>query len=191
MSDQTGRVNRGPAGEPSMDEILASIRRILKEDEQPDEAVSLGGPEDEILVLRAEMEAKPEDANLPEPPDDVLFTSLEPDEPEPEALVLGTQQDAPRNGTEMEAAMDEHQQSMAGLVSETATAEITSALGPLVRGVSQDRAATVSRGGVTLEEIVREEIRPVLKAWLDTNLPGLVERIVRAEIARVIDRTKL
>ena len=190
MSDQTGRVNRGPAGEPSMDEILASIRRILKEDEQPDEAVSLGVPEDEILVLRAEMEAKPEDITFPEPPD-VFFASLEPDEPEPAASGLETQQDAPRNGTEMEEAMDEHEQSVAGLVSETATAEITSALGPLVRGVSQDRAATVSRGGVTLEEIVREEIRPVLKAWLDTNLPGLVERIVRAEIARVIDRTKL
>ncbi|HTH46758.1 MAG TPA: DUF2497 domain-containing protein, partial [Candidatus Limnocylindria bacterium] len=43
----------------------------------------------------------------------------------------------------------------------------------------------------TLEEMVREEIRPVLKAWLDANLPGLVERVVRAEIERVIDRTKL
>ena len=79
MSDQTGRVNRGPAGEPSMDEILASIRRILKEDEQPDEAMSSDGPEDEILVLRAEMEAKAEDTKLPEPLD-VVFACLEPDE---------------------------------------------------------------------------------------------------------------
>jgi hypothetical protein len=79
---------------------------------------------------------------------------------------------------------------MAGLVSERATAEITSALGPLMRSVGQDRPTSVSRGGVTLEDIVREEIRPVLKAWLDAHLPGLVERIVRAEIERVIDRTK-
>ena len=33
-------------------------------------------------------------------------------------------------------------------------------------------------------------VKPVLKAWLDTHLPPLVERIVRAEIERVIDRTQ-
>ena len=56
--------------------------------------------------------------------------------------------------------------------------------------MSQDRSVAVSRGGVSLEDIVREEIRPLLKSWLDSHLPSLVERIVRAEIERVIDRTK-
>jgi cell pole-organizing protein PopZ len=37
----------------------------------------------------------------------------------------------------------------------------------------------------TLEDIVREMLRPMLKTWLDDNLPGLVERLVRAEIERV------
>ena len=37
----------------------------------------------------------------------------------------------------------------------------------------------------TLEDLVKEMLRPMLKAWLDDNLPGLVERIVRAEIERV------
>jgi len=46
----------------------------------------------------------------------------------------------------------------------------------------------VHRGGPTLEDIVREEIRPMLKAWLDQNLPPLVERLVAAEIERVIGR---
>jgi len=36
---------------------------------------------------------------------------------------------------------------------------------------------------------VREELRPLLKSWLDSNLPALVERIVRAEIQRVVERT--
>ena len=37
----------------------------------------------------------------------------------------------------------------------------------------------------TLEDLVREMLRPMLKAWLDDNLPGMVERLVRAEIERV------
>ena len=37
----------------------------------------------------------------------------------------------------------------------------------------------------TLEDLVKEMLRPMLKSWLDDNLPGLVERIVRTEIERV------
>ncbi len=37
----------------------------------------------------------------------------------------------------------------------------------------------------TLEDMAKEMLRPMLKSWLDENLPGLVERIVRAEIERV------
>ena len=37
----------------------------------------------------------------------------------------------------------------------------------------------------TLEDLVREMLRPMLRSWLDENLPGLVERLVRAEIERV------
>ncbi len=37
----------------------------------------------------------------------------------------------------------------------------------------------------TLEDLVREMLRPLLKSWLDDNLPGMVERIVKAEIERV------
>jgi cell pole-organizing protein PopZ len=156
-----------------MDEILSSIRRILNEDEQQEqqEETASADAEDEILVLSAEMEARPEEVSAPL---------------ESEAISPG----APRDETEMEQSMDEDGQNKAGLVSDMATAEITSALGSLVRGVSEERSVAVSRGGVTLEDIVREEIRPVLKAWLDANLPSLVERVVRAEIERVIDRTK-
>ena len=40
----------------------------------------------------------------------------------------------------------------------------------------------------TLEDLVREMLKPMLKAWLDDNLPNMVERLVRAEIERVISR---
>ncbi len=43
-------------------------------------------------------------------------------------------------------------------------------------------------GSRTIEDIVRELLRPMLKSWLDENLPGMVERMVRAEIERVARR---
>ncbi len=51
-----------------------------------------------------------------------------------------------------------------------------------------DRTTQVHSGGPTIEDLVREELRPLLKDWLDTNLPPLVERLVRAEIERVVGR---
>ncbi|MBC7431293.1 MAG: DUF2497 domain-containing protein [Rubritepida sp.] len=60
--------------------------------------------------------------------------------------------------------------------------------GQLLRAVSQERPATVTRGGPSIEDVVREEVRPILKEWLDAHLPGIVERAVRAEIERVVGR---
>jgi hypothetical protein len=54
--------------------------------------------------------------------------------------------------------------------------------------VSSERGSQVYRGGPSIEDVVREEIRPILKDWLDTHLPPLVERLVRAEIERVVNR---
>jgi cell pole-organizing protein PopZ len=45
--------------------------------------------------------------------------------------------------------------------------------------------AAQARDGRTLEEVVTELLRPMLKTWLDENLPELVERLVQAEIERV------
>jgi len=44
---------------------------------------------------------------------------------------------------------------------------------------------THSQNSRTLDDLVRELLRPLLKAWLDEHLPGMVERMVRAEIERV------
>jgi len=43
----------------------------------------------------------------------------------------------------------------------------------------------LSSNARTLEDLVKEMLRPMLKSWLDDNLPGMVERIVKAEIERV------
>ena len=65
----------------------------------------------------------------------------------------------------------------AGLLSRDATAAIGSAFNTLTETVKQHQPS--------LEDVVRETLRPVLKSWLDENLPSVVERMVQAEIERV------
>jgi hypothetical protein len=64
-------------------------------------------------------------------------------------------------------------------------------LGALPR--ERRREGELPLGGVdrTLEDIVREMLRPLLQTWLDENLPGIVERLVREEIARVVGEAGL
>ena len=65
----------------------------------------------------------------------------------------------------------------AGLLSREATAAVDTAFNTL--------AQTVKKHEPTLEDVVRETLRPMLKSWLDEHLPNLVERMVQAEIERV------
>jgi cell pole-organizing protein PopZ len=65
----------------------------------------------------------------------------------------------------------------AGLLSRDATAAIGSAFNTLTETVKQHQPS--------LEDVVRETLRPLLKSWLDENLPRVVERMVQAEIERV------
>ena len=75
------------------------------------------------------------------------------------------------------------------LVAPAAAAAAASSVGALMRTLASERSTATSRGGPTIEDLVREEMRPLLKEWLDTHLPPLVERLVRAEIERVVGRT--
>ena len=65
----------------------------------------------------------------------------------------------------------------AGLLSREATAAVGAAFNTLTE--------TVKRHEPSLEDMVRETLHPMLKSWLDENLPGVVERMVQAEIERV------
>jgi cell pole-organizing protein PopZ len=216
-----------------MEEILASIRRILKEEDgtprpEPEDA------DDDLLVLDSSMiatqpdiaaaTALPVDTGLLAAHHSVPVTSYHeplhftgettPAEPLPQWVAEADLSESHISAPEPEVAqtpapahtapqsapalepdpeeefMEDHVQSPDGLVSDAATSAIANTIGTLVRSISTERAVSVSRGGITIEDIVREEIKPVLKAWLDTHLPTLVERIVRAEIGRVIDRTQ-
>ncbi len=76
------------------------------------------------------------------------------------------------------------------LLDDKLTSALSSSIGSAVRGAATERSTSVGRAGITLEDIVREEMKPVLKAWLEANLPEMVERVVRAEIERVVARLK-
>ena len=78
----------------------------------------------------------------------------------------------PRSSREQAGAKPE-----AGLLSRGATAAVGSAFNTLTE--------TVKKHEPTLEDVVRETLRPMLKSWLDENLPRLVEQMVQAEIERV------
>jgi len=70
-----------------------------------------------------------------------------------------------------------HDKTDAGLLSRETTAAIGSAFNRL--------SETAKKHEATLEDVVRETLRPMLKSWLDENLPRVVERMVQAEIERV------
>lgn len=64
------------------------------------------------------------------------------------------------------------------IMSQATSAAVDSAFNQLAQSV-------FTQNGRTIEDLVRDMLRPMLKTWLDDNLPGLVERLVRAEIERV------
>jgi uncharacterized protein len=65
----------------------------------------------------------------------------------------------------------------AQLISREANNAVQAALNALQR--------TIVHNSQTLDDLVREMLRPILKVWLDDNLPGMVERLVRTEIERI------
>ncbi len=77
------------------------------------------------------------------------------------------------------------------LVAPEAAAAASASMGTLLRTLTAERHTAVYRGGPTLEDMVRDEMRPMLKEWLDANLPDMVERLVRAEIEQMAGRAKI
>lgn len=163
-----GAAGAASGNDPSMEDILASIRRILSEDEAP----AAGGTAPRQPAA--------------EPGDDVLLLDPSMMVPEPAPAV----QEAPM--AELTHSVPEpvpqRPPAASGLVAPEAAAAAASSVGGLMRALATERSVQVRSGGPTLEDLVREEIRPMLKEWLDINLPPLVERLVRTEIERVVGR---
>jgi cell pole-organizing protein PopZ len=159
--------------DPSMEDILASIRRILSEDEadrapghRPGEHGA--GHGDDVLPLDPSMLVSEGPATQPADKPGEEPQSAHGPVAEPRAVPVP---------------------SASPLVAPEAAAAAATSVGTLLRHLIAEREqVVVHRGGPTIEDLVREEIRPLLKQWLDTNLPPMVERLVRAEIERVVGR---
>ena len=187
--------------EPSMEEILASIRRIISEDGEE-------GEEQSPAADAAETTDAAEEAPAAEPAaDDVLeltnvvgedgdVASLEESEVEAEAqgevddgLEL-TDEVAPEPVDEAPEAEETPSEGEGGegLLSEDKADATADAFANLLGAMSV--ATPMGGEGRTLEDIVKALMRPLLKQWLDDNLPPLVERIIREEIERVVGRAR-
>ena len=162
--------------EPSMEEILASIRKIIATETIPDPKP----PADDILELTDVVEEEPPPAPTPPPPQEpepVVEAVIEPEivapapEPEPEPLAAEAPVEEPLTAPETTA------------LAATSFAQLAEELEK--QRVSLAPHIAVGNGQQTLENLVVEIMKPLLKDWLDQNLAATVERLVQAEIERI------
>ncbi|EGF90351.1 hypothetical protein ABI_33710 [Asticcacaulis biprosthecium C19] len=164
------------AHEPTMEEILASIRRIISEDDAPEA--------EKPAPVAAAPEPEPEPEPLPvieeEPEEDVLeltetydaaptisigdIDAYEPIRPEPAPTPTPVYKPEPRRES---------------LVSERTESSAASAFGSLTSSL------LVPHSDRTLEDVTKDLLRPLLQQWLDSHLPAIVEEAVRAEVERI------
>jgi uncharacterized protein len=203
--------------EPSMEEILASIRRIIADDDpnkSAPKAVEPAPPPRPAPPPPRPVAAAPRPAPPPPPPEpepvveqeelDAMLSELQAksaaEEPASDILDLTEQMAAPapaegfrtidgQSDVVFEDAPEPEPPPRPrlerpppapepSLISSSTSAAVDSAFNSLAQTVLVQNART-------LEDLVREMLRPMLKTWLDDNLPSLVERLVRAEIERV------
>lgn len=217
------------AQEPSMEEILASIRRIIADDDAKPAKGPTGVPEPAPLASR--QPAAPAPTANPAAPPAPRSAPLSATSPATPAAAANSQDeidamlaelDGPPKATPKPAAAQPAAPDVFDLT-ESMTAAATPPPGPAPsfrtidanpdvvftnkpepaqpapdRGLISNQTikavdsafntlahTVIGQNARTLEDLVREMLRPMLKSWLDDNLPGMVERIVRAEIERV------
>ncbi len=180
--------------DPSMEDILASIRRILSEDEKDGAVAEAPAPAAPPAEPAPAMAVEPAPAVPVEPPAEdedvlVLDSSMMVANPGPETPLTAAEPPPPppepppvAPATPLPVADDLE------LLAPATAAAATASVSGLMRALANERASQVYRGGPTIEDLVREEIRPILKDWLDAHLPPIVERLVRTEIERVVGR---
>jgi uncharacterized protein len=154
-----------PSATNSQDDIDALLNGL--DEATTAEEIRPAAPEPDVLELTDEMA-------LPEPPPQPAFRKVEP--PDDLEFTEASAKAPPRQPAfELPPAspMDSPP-----ILSRSTVSAVESAFNSLANTVLSNNART-------LEDLVKEMLRPMLKSWLDDNLPGLVERIVKAEIERV------
>jgi len=174
-----------------MEEIIASISRIIAED-KPAEPARLSAGESDILELT---EAVNEDGSVRRvtPLGQSGAASTPKTDAAAETSAAGTkiriEPEPPHAEAEREPRLD------GGRIVSSATSGAAAAAFAQLGGLPRERRreGELPLGNVerTLEEFVRDLLRPLLQSWLDEHLPDIVERLVRDEIARVVSEAGL
>lgn len=173
-----------------MDEILASIRRIITDDDAPAEDAKA-----------AEPEAKASDAASSPAPAAKGKTEEAPSaaEAEPVAAPTGKAESAKKNADDAATLSEKNMADTKGgeaqsvedpdtLIGDKATSDTASAFAKLSVAVKEsagEPSMTMPAPGRSLEDVVRELLRPILKEWLETHLPEIVREHVEEEVARI------
>ena len=148
-------------GEPSVEEILESIKKVIARDNRDAQQAERRRRESAGVMLTP---GKPTDHDGNELDDD-------------EVLELGEAGELVESGETPR---------LEGLTTETAAQSMRESLAALAMIAEPGVPPQIVRSGETsLEGLTRELLRPMLAEWLDRNLPEMVERLVRAEIARI------
>lgn len=149
--------------EPTMEEILASIRRIISEDdEEGGEAAAEPQPVTDELDIVDAPEPEPVVEAAPEPESDLVF--------EDDVLELTDVAEAAGPAKAPDPIVSEN---------------VETSTGALFNQLSDVLVADYSGANNTLEALVRELLKPMLKQYLDDNLPKIVEDMVAREIMRI------
>ena len=159
----------------SMEEILQSIKKIIEDDSLPE-----AKPVDDVLDLTnviAQDNIVAEKAELSEEiKQDAVNNSIE---------AIFAEPSTPPKPAENVA------NDLETLISEQTASEAVNALKPIARNFAKDFSipnipSAQFRSGNTVEDLVLESLRPMLKDWLDNNLPIIVQKIVEKEVKRLV-----
>ncbi len=190
-----------------MEEILASIRRIISEDDTATPAEEGAAPAAEAEAATEEPAAAPVAEVAIEAPV-AAAPAPEPEAPPPPPAAAADEEDDALELTEKVETMgdldvfsnDEPAPPPPPRVEPVLAAVAAApAVAAVVGGLVSDRAATAAaasfgqlsaslampRSDRTLEDVVRELLRPMLQQWLDENLAGIVQTAVQAEVERI------
>jgi uncharacterized protein len=157
------------AASNSQDDIDAMLASL--EEDTAEEEVRKPQPDGDVFELTDEM-ALPDPPPAPAPPPAASFSKIEPQDDLEFTEARAAQRHSMPDPSPVEMPMP------GPILSRSTVSAVESAFNTLAHTVLSNNART-------LEDLVKEMLRPMLKSWLDDNLPGLVERIVKAEIERV------
>ena len=181
------------AGEPSVEEILESIKKVIARDNRAEaEQVRRRREGGGVMTVRT----------LPTPQADPVYD--QPDEPAP-VLELTDAELAPLDDEDEDFAEDGGEYAMDEPEDEAAAPPAQTAEEPLLAANARSsvresltalamlaepgaRPQIVRSGETSLEGLVRELLKPMLAEWLEKNLPGMVDQLVAAEISRIVGK---